>query len=74
MFGIAVLASVFTANGGYSSGKAYIAGLTPALWIGAVIVALGALAALFIPGRRPTEVPAQGGELTVEAILEASAR
>src|SRR5580765_5734845 len=74
VFGVAVLASVFTANGGYSSGKAYVAGLTPALWIGAVIVALGAVAATFIPGRQPAKVPAHADELTVEAILEASVR
>src|ERR1700712_4874927 len=62
VFGIAVLASIFTAKGGYTSGAAYVDGLTPALWIGAVIVALGAVAALFIPGRKATAVPTQSDE------------
>ncbi len=74
VFGIAVLASVFTANGGYTSGHAFVAGLTPALWIGAGIVALGAISAAFIPGRSTAVIPAQGEELTVESILAASAR
>ena len=54
VFGIAVLASIFTAKGGYTSGQAFVNGLTPALWVGAVIVALGAVAAAFIPGRTAT--------------------
>jgi hypothetical protein len=56
VFGIAVLASIFTAKGGYTSGAAFVDGLTPALWVGAVIVALGAVSALFIPGRKPAAV------------------
>src|SRR5215211_4152199 len=52
VFGVAVLASVFTRYGGYDSGETYVDGLTPALFIGGAIVAVGALAALAIPGRR----------------------
>jgi len=51
VFGIAVLASVFTAKGGYTSGHAFVSGLVPALWLGAAIVALGAVAAALIPGK-----------------------
>jgi len=39
-----------------------------------LIVALGALSATFIPGRKATAIPAQGTELTVSTILEASNR
>ncbi|HXV58458.1 MAG TPA: DHA2 family efflux MFS transporter permease subunit [Gaiellaceae bacterium] len=52
VFGVAVLASVFASYGGYESGEAYVDGLVPAVWVGAVVVGLGALAALLIP-RRP---------------------
>jgi EmrB/QacA subfamily drug resistance transporter len=55
VFGVAVLASIFAGYGGYESGAAYVDGLTPAIWVGAGIVGLGALAALAIPplrGRR----------------------
>jgi len=51
VFGVAVLASVFSANGNYGSGPAYVDGLIPAIQVGAVVVALGALAALALPGR-----------------------
>ena len=52
VFGVAVLASVFSSYGGYTSGGSFVDGLTPAIWIGAVVVGLGALAALAIPRRR----------------------
>ena len=54
VFGVAVLASVFTSYGGYETGTAFVDGLTPAIWAGAAVVAVGALAALFIPRRRKT--------------------
>jgi MFS family permease len=68
VFGVAVLASVFASYGGYESGQAFVDGLEPALWIGAVVVALGALAALFIPRKqRRAEAPAVEPELVAEA-------
>ena len=68
MFGVAVLASVFSSYGGYESGQAFVDGLVPAVWVGAVVVALGAVAALFIPRkRRPAEVDAVEPELVAEA-------
>jgi EmrB/QacA subfamily drug resistance transporter len=51
VFGVAVLASVFSANGSYASGTAFVDGLVPAMQVGALIVALGAAAALALPGR-----------------------
>ncbi len=48
---MAVLAAIFSANGDYSTPAAYVAGLQPAIAVGAVVVGFGALAALFIPAR-----------------------
>jgi EmrB/QacA subfamily drug resistance transporter len=53
--GIAVLASVFSAQGGYESAARFADGLSPALWVGASAVALGAGAALVAPRLRRTE-------------------
>jgi EmrB/QacA subfamily drug resistance transporter len=53
VLGVAVLASVFTANGSYQSPAAFTDGLTAALPVGAAVLALGALAALFVPRMRP---------------------
>ena len=49
VFGVAVLASVFSRYGGYGTGQTFVDGMTPALWIGAVAVGLGAVAAFAIP-------------------------
>jgi len=54
VLGIAVLVAIFSADGGYSSGQAYVDGLVPAVYTGAVVLALGALAALRVPRRVAT--------------------
>jgi EmrB/QacA subfamily drug resistance transporter len=69
VFGVAVLASIFAHYGGYRSGTAFVDGLTPAIYVGAAIVAVGAVAALFIPRLRKPE-PAEVAELVPE--LEAA--
>jgi len=51
VFGVAVLASIFSANGSYVTGQAFVDGMIPALRVGAVFVALGAGAALAITAR-----------------------
>src|SRR5207249_4587573 len=51
VFGVAVLASIFSANGSYSSPQAYVNGLVPAVWVGAAVVAVGAVVALAVPAR-----------------------
>jgi EmrB/QacA subfamily drug resistance transporter len=57
VFGVAVLASVWAQNGSYESGTTFVAGMTPALWIGAIVVLGGAVAAFLIPRRgRAVEV------------------
>jgi EmrB/QacA subfamily drug resistance transporter len=55
VFGIAVLAAVFSGHGGYVSPAAFVSGLRPAVEVGAGVVALGALAMLFVPRRLHTE-------------------
>jgi EmrB/QacA subfamily drug resistance transporter len=52
VFGVAILASVFAANGSYASPQSFVNGMVPALWIGAAAVAVAAFVALAIPGRR----------------------
>jgi EmrB/QacA subfamily drug resistance transporter len=52
VFGVAVLALVFSHSGGYSNGHAFVDGMVPAVWIGAAVVAVGSLAAFGIT-RRP---------------------
>ena len=52
VFGVAVLASIFAHYGGYTSGQSFVDGMTPAVYVGAAVVALGSLAAFGIK-RRP---------------------
>jgi EmrB/QacA subfamily drug resistance transporter len=71
VFGVAVLASIFSRYGGYGSGETFVDGLNPAIWVGAAVVALGALAAFAIPRRRrPQEVAV--AEPEPEMVLEAA--
>ncbi len=58
VMGVAVLAGVFSANGGYGDPQAFTDGVTAALPIGAAVLAAGALAALLVPGRRRAAAPA----------------
>ena len=52
VFGVAVLASVFSHYGGYRAARTFVNGMTPAVYLGAAVVALGAVAAFAIK-RRP---------------------
>ena len=52
VFGVAVLASVWSHYGSYSNGQSFVDGMVPALWIGAAVVFLGAVAAFMIPSRK----------------------
>ena len=51
VFGVAVLAAVFSHKGGYATGQAFVDGLRPAVLVGASGVALAAAALLFVPRR-----------------------
>jgi EmrB/QacA subfamily drug resistance transporter len=52
VFGVAVLATIFSRVGGYQSSAAFVHGVTTAVYVGAGLVALGAVAAAFIPSSR----------------------
>jgi EmrB/QacA subfamily drug resistance transporter len=49
VLGIAVLATVFTSHGGYGSPQDFIAGLHPAIWVGAAVLMAGALLPIVFP-------------------------
>jgi len=53
VFGVAVLASIFSSYGGYGTPQSFVDGLTPAIWVGAAFVLVGALAAFAIGQRKP---------------------
>jgi EmrB/QacA subfamily drug resistance transporter len=50
VMGVAILVAVFSGSGSYASPQAFIDGVTPALWVGAAVLAAGALAATLVPG------------------------
>ncbi|KUO17674.1 hypothetical protein AQJ91_28580 [Streptomyces dysideae] len=54
--GVASLAAVFSAQGGYGSASLFVDGPVPALWVGAGAVAL----ALLVPRQRTADGPAAG--------------
>jgi EmrB/QacA subfamily drug resistance transporter len=63
VFGVAVLASLFSHYGGYGTGTSFVNGMTPAVYVGAAVVAVGSLAAFGIRRRRT------GGAEALEASL-----
>jgi EmrB/QacA subfamily drug resistance transporter len=73
VMGIAVLASVFSAHGSYASPQAYTDGMVSAVWVGAAVLAAGALVALLIPrmaGRAAVrdETPAPATQIAPEPV------
>jgi EmrB/QacA subfamily drug resistance transporter len=58
VLGIAVLATVFTTAGGYATPHIFVQGLIPAVIVGAGVLGLGAVAALFVPRLRHGELDA----------------
>jgi len=69
VFGVAVLAAIFSANGSYATGQAFVDGMIPALRIGAVFVAIGAVVALGIASRVRATAP-QVETVPAEADIE----
>jgi EmrB/QacA subfamily drug resistance transporter len=59
VFGVAVLAAIFARTGGYESPAVFNDGLVAATWVGAAVVAAGAVIALAVPAktRRSAELP-----------------
>jgi EmrB/QacA subfamily drug resistance transporter len=73
VFGVAVLAAIFSHYGGYGTGQSFVAGMTPAVWVGAALVGVGSVAAFAI-GRRPRRVEEPAVEVVaLEPELEAAA-
>ncbi len=68
VFGVAVLASVFSHEGGYRTAQTFTHGTTTAVWVGAGVVALGAVAAALIR-HRPVGIRAVE---EIEALPEAA--
>jgi MFS family permease len=67
VLGVAVLASIFSSEGGYVTPQTFVDGLVPAIWVGAVVVALGAVVSLLIPRkRRAAEAPVREPELVAQ--------
>jgi EmrB/QacA subfamily drug resistance transporter len=62
VMGVAVLASVFSSAGSYASPQAYTHGMTSAVYVGAAVLAVGALVALVIPRVAGRGVPATAPE------------
>jgi MFS family permease len=71
--GIAVMSSIFSAQGGYESAQSFVDGLRPALVTGSAVVALAAVAALAIPARRSAARRAAGDGRTPATAPEAAA-
>jgi MFS family permease len=61
VLGVAILSAVFSGSGSYASPEAFITGVQPALWVGAGVLAAGALAATLVPGVRRTASPVAAG-------------
>jgi EmrB/QacA subfamily drug resistance transporter len=70
VLGVAVLAAVFSSNGSYESPQAFVDGTQPAVMVGAVVVAVGAVITLLIPRRR---VPQQALALDQGSLVGAVA-
>jgi EmrB/QacA subfamily drug resistance transporter len=49
VLGIAILATVFTSHGSYASPHQFVDGLVPAMWVGAAVLATGAIIAAVLP-------------------------
>lgn len=75
VLGIAILGTVFTSHGSYITPQAYINGLVPALWVGAAVLAAGALIAAVLPfstrASAAANAAAEAGPATVPATLTA---
>lgn len=78
VLGIAVLSSVFSANGGYATAQRFVDGIVPALGVGAALVAGATLAAFGIAGRKrgqqdaPIRADSAGDKPVPDSIVEDS--
>ncbi|MFI1725901.1 MFS transporter [Streptomyces sp. NPDC020489] len=68
--GIAIMGSIFSAQGSYETGQTFVDGLRPALVTGAAVVALAGVAALLIPSGRSTDGVLPGARRGPAPVLE----
>ncbi len=68
VLGISVLSTVFASAGSYASPEAFTHGMTRAVWVGAAVLAAGAICALFVPGHARQEELAARSRMTSEAV------
>jgi MFS family permease len=66
VMGVAVLASVFAANGGYGSPQSFTDGVDAALPVAVVVLSIGAVLALLVPGKARSREP-EGNSTTASA-------
>ncbi len=67
VLGVAILSAVFSGAGSYANPAAFIDGVTPALWVGAGVLGVGALVATLIPAPSRSLAPADDGRRRVAA-------
>lgn len=67
VFGVAILAAVFTRQGVYGSSQTFVDGFVPALWVGAALSAMGIIAAVLTP-RRPRVARQETGAAAAPAM------
>ncbi|WP_328581135.1 DHA2 family efflux MFS transporter permease subunit [Streptomyces sp. NBC_00370] len=74
VLGVAILAAVFAAYGGYGSAQTFVDGLIPAVWVGAAVVLAAGVASMLIPnGLRPVGAEAMGAEAARAEAVEKAA-
>jgi EmrB/QacA subfamily drug resistance transporter len=73
VLGVAVLASVFSGAGAYSSPQAFVNGLIPAVWVGVAVLAAGVLVVLAFPFKAAAvaELPAPEDRVVTGSNAEA---
>jgi EmrB/QacA subfamily drug resistance transporter len=71
VFGIAILATIFSAYGGFGSPQHFADGVVPALWVATGVMLVGAVAAFLIP--RPTPIEELIEDEVIEGAQPASA-
>jgi EmrB/QacA subfamily drug resistance transporter len=69
VFGISILATVFSSAGVYLSPKVFVDHFTNALWVGAAFSAVGIAAAVFASGRRLTAAQVVEPAAVAEAVV-----
>ncbi len=68
VFGVAVLGTVFSANGALDTPQAFLDGTFPAVLVGAALTGLGALVALLHRSSQPQAKPATADDATPELV------